>query len=81
MPIENKKQICRILMPSHNLAIEHWRLTNIPINNPNCKLRYSGIQYSDIEDEFHFRISTTLDVNTKRSIIGKIFSFFNIFSC
>ena len=44
-----KKQICRIRMPSHNLAIEQGRHTNTTINNRNCKLCHS-----DIEDEFHF---------------------------
>ena len=49
LPIKYKKQICRIRMSSHNLAIEHGRHTNTPINNRNCKRCHS-----DIEDEFHF---------------------------
>ena len=49
IPIKYKKQICRIRMPSRNLAIEQGRHTNTNINNRNCKLCHS-----DIEDEFHF---------------------------
>ena len=76
--IKYKKQICRIriIMSSHNLAIEQGRHTNTPINNRNCKLcKMSSILFWNVH------ISTTSDVNTLRSIIGKKLQFTNKFSC
>ena len=48
IPIKYRKQICRILMSSHNLAIKHRRHTNIPIINRICKMAFSDIQLLNI---------------------------------
>lgn len=48
IPSTYKKQITRIRLSSHRLAIESGRHTNVPKERRLCKF------CSDIEDEFHF---------------------------